>query len=306
MTTANAVLTTVPLARQNVLHISGWAIAASGFTAALAARRFVPAWAEMWIVASTLFWIFKWLTWSRRSVQYSAISLTRSLGYFCGWVGLDANEFCDRSFADHRPTANEWRIATANTLLGAIVLWGLTRTLPANRLALVGGVGFAGLILFLHFGLFHLLALVWRLAGIGVQTIMHFPFRATSLSDFWGQRWNRAYRQISFVLFFRPATSRYGVVAGTLIAFLFSGLFHELVISFPAGAGYGGPTAYFLIQGAGLLIERNSLCRAILKTHRWIGWCYTLVFTVGPVGLLFHAPFLTRVILPFLRVIGAR
>lgn len=306
MTTANAEETTAPLIRDQTLHIGGWAIATAGFAAAIAARSVVPAWAEMWLVAITLFGIFKWLTWSRRSEQYAAVSIARSLGYLFGWVGLDADEFCTRNAADRRPNASEWRIATANTLLGALVLWRLTRALPTDRPALVGGVGFAGLILFLHFGLFHLLALVWRRAGVGVQPIMRFPFRATSLADFWGQRWNRAYRQISFDLFFRPATSRYGVFAGTLIAFLFSGLFHELVISFPAGAGYGGPTAYFLIQGAGLLIERNSLCRAIFKTHHWIGWCYTLAFTVGPVGLLFHAPFLTRVIVPFLGVIGAR
>lgn len=306
MTTANAEQTTAPLVREHVLRIGGWAIAAAVFVAALAARSVVPAWAEMWLVAITLFGIFKWRTWTRRSEQYSAISITRSLTYFCVWIGLDANEFCDRSAADQRPTANEWRTATANTLLGALVLWGLARALPTGQPALVGGVGFAGLILLLHFGLFHLLALVWRRAGVGVQPIMCFPFRAASLADFWGQRWNRAYRQISFDFFFRPATSRFGVFAGTLIAFLFSGLFHELVISFPACGGYGGPTAYFLIQGAGLLLERNSLCRTIFKTHDWIGRCYTLVFTVGPIGLLFHAPFLTRVIEPFLGIIGAR
>ena len=190
--------------------------------------------------------------------------------------------------------------------MGAAVLWGLIRLLPADRPAMVAGAGFAALLIFLHFGLFHLLALLWRQNGVAVQPIMCQPLLATSLADFWGRRWNRAYRRVSFEYFFRPSVSRLGIAFGTLAAFLMSGLLHELVISFPAGAGYGGPTAYFVIQGVGLLFERTIVCRRIFARHPWLGWLYTLTFVVGPVGLLFHGPFLTRVIGPFLEAIGAR
>jgi alginate O-acetyltransferase complex protein AlgI len=192
------------------------------------------------------------------------------------------------------------------TLLGAAVLWGLVRRLPADRTIVIGGVGFAGLLLLLHFGLFHLLALAWRRIGAGVSPIMRLPLLATSLADFWGQRWNRAYRWVSFDYFFRPAVRRFGPAAGTVIAFFASGLIHELVISVPAGAGYGGPTVYFVVQGLGLLLERTAACRRLTYSFPLGGWLYTLAFVLGPVALLFHEPFLTRVIVPFLEVIVAR
>jgi alginate O-acetyltransferase complex protein AlgI len=192
------------------------------------------------------------------------------------------------------------------TLLGGCVLWGLVPVLPAEHPVVIGAFGFAGLILVLHFGLFHLLSLAWRWHGVDVRPIMRCPFLARSLAEFWGERWNRAYRQVSFTYFFRPAASRFGAAAGTLIAFFTSGLIHELVISFPARAGFGGPTAYFLVQGLGLLFERMAVCRRLNLRYPLCGWCYTLVLLLGPIGWLFHGPFLTDVIVPFLGAVGAR
>jgi hypothetical protein len=47
------------------------------------------------------------------------------------------------------------------------------------------------------------------------------------------------------------------VRAASLAVFLISGLLHELVITLPAGGGYGGLTWYFLIQG--LLTQVENL-----------------------------------------------
>jgi len=83
----------------------------------------------------------------------------------------------------------------------------------------------------------------------------------------------------------------------TLAAFLVSGLIHELVISLPAGADYGLPTAYFLLQGIGILTERA------LPQIR--GQIFTIVITAVPVFWLFHPPFVRNVILPFMEALGA-
>lgn len=283
--------------------MQGVAFGAAAIASAMALQPHVPPWAEMWLVAGSLFIVFKWLTWSGRSAEFAPTSKRTMLGYLFGWVGLDVNEFCAPPRSLARPRAAEWALAVGKTLLGAAVLWGLVPRLPADRPVVAGGVGFAGLILFLHFGLFHLLALAWRQNGYAVRPIMQFPLLATSVADFWGQRWNRAYRAVSHDYFFRPAVMRFGAVAGTLVAFFASGLFHELVISFPAQAGFGGPTAYFVIQGVGLLFERSPTIRALVQRRPFFGWLYTLVFVFGPVGLLFHTPFLTHVIVPFLKVI---
>jgi alginate O-acetyltransferase complex protein AlgI len=260
----------------------------------------------MWLVAAGLFFLFKCLTWSRRSARHSAIGVPGGCTYFFGWVGLDADEFRNESSGAAQPTGRDWALGVGKTLLGAATLWGLIRLLPADRPIVIGGAGFAGLLLLLHFGLFHLLALAWRQKGIAVEPVMRRPLLARSLADFWGQRWNRAYRRVSFDYFFRPAISRFGMSAGTLVAFFASGLIHELVISVPAGAGYGGPTAYFIIQGLGLLLERTVVCRRVTHSFPLCGWLYTLAFVLGPLPLLFHEAFLIRVIVPFLEVIGAR
>jgi hypothetical protein len=266
----------------------------------------LPAWAKMWLLAVCLFAFFKWLTWSHRPVRNRAIGAKQSLGYLFGWVGLDADEFCTSAPFDRNADSREWMLAVLKMLLGAAVLWGLIPRLDVDQPIVIGGLGFAGIILFLHFGLFHLLALAWRQNGVGVSPIMNWPILATSLSDFWGRRWNRAYRRVSLDWFFRPAVNRFGIVVGTLAAFLASGVIHDLVISVPAGAGYGGPTAYFFIQGLGLLLERTAVCRRFAQHHPIVGRLYTVLFLVGPVALLFHRPFLTQVIVPFLEVIGAR
>ena len=268
-------------------------------------RPYLPTWGEMWLVAAALFVFFKALTWARRSDRFANVSAMRTAGYFLGWPGMDPDAFCGRRAAAV-PNARQWALALAKIGLGATTLWIVVPKLPAERPALIGAVGFAGLILLVHFGIFELLALAWRSAGFGVSSIMQAPFRANSLADFWSRRWNIAYRDLSLELCFRPAARRFGAPAGTLLAFMISGVLHELVISFPAGAGFGGPTIYFLLQGTGLLIERTAFACRILRRRPLLGRLFTFAFVIGPLGWLFHRAFLTAVILPFLAAIGAR
>jgi hypothetical protein len=103
---------------------------------------------------------------------------------------------------------------------------------------------------------------------------------------------------------FRPLTSRFGLSAGTLLTFLFSGIVHELAITVPAGGGYGGPTLYFLIQGAGLQLERTAWGRRAGLARGVGGWVFTMALTALPVTLLFPRPFVMDVIVPFLEALG--
>jgi len=279
------------------------ACAAAGVVPSLGMLSYLPAWGRMWLVAAVLFAGAKMLTWMRRPAQFAQVGRWRAAGYFLGWVGMDADGFC-RPSDERGQSALEWAPAALKTALGATILWIVVPAVSADRPTAAGALGFAGLVLLLHFGIFHLLALAWQRAGAGVRPIMQAPLRAASLADFWGRRWNRGYRDASFELFFRPAVRRLGGRAGTLLAFFVSGLLHELVISVPARAGYGGPTAYFVIQGLGSLVERTEFMRAIVKSRPWTGRCFTLVFVIGPLGWLFHPAFLTRVIVPFLSAIG--
>lgn len=256
-----------------------------------------PPWVVMWALATAIFAACKLLTWSTTHVCASA---WRQVGYFVAWPGLDARAFLDpRPLPqEERPKLGEWIFAVMKSLFGVVLLWGLVPLVPTNLPMVRGWVGMAGLIFVLHFGLFHVLSCAWRAAGVDAKPLMNWPLLATSLADFWSRRWNTAFRDLTSRFLFRPLAKSLGPKVGLAAGFLFSGLVHDLVISLPAGGGYGWPTLYFVLQGLGLLFERTRIGKRIA------GRAFTAIAVVGPAAGLFHEPFVLNVILPFLHAIG--
>lgn len=263
----------------------------------------LPAWAVMWTLAVGMFSVFKLLTWVTAGGRMTAAA---SAAYLCGWPGLDPAPFrrsAPRSGHSARLTELLW--AWGKTLFGAALIWVGVRLVPAEWTIAAVGVGVVGLGFLLHFGGFHVLALLWRTAGYDVQLLMDAPHRATSLTEFWSRRWNAAFRDLSHRFILRPLLPRLGLAGATLAVFLFSGVVHDVVISIPAQGGYGLPTLYFLLQAIGLFGQRTHLVRGWGWNRGARGWVTTAVFVLVPLPLLFHEPFLTRVVLPFLAAIGA-
>lgn len=159
-----------------------------------------------------------------------------------------------------------------------------------------------GLILMLHFGSFALLAACWQRNGVPVKAIMNRPAAALSVAEFWARRWNRAFNDLAHPLIFRPIARRWGSHAALWITFGVSGLAHEMLISFPARAGYGRPTLYFLLQALGIALEKRFALGNAGPIPRWL---FTHAFTVLPAFVLFHPPFVERVMVPFFHTIGA-
>jgi alginate O-acetyltransferase complex protein AlgI len=264
--------------------------------AALAGPVF-PAWVWMWALAGAVFGGFKWLTWWRARRRDPG----RSVAYLLLWPGMDATRFMDPSARPPRPAPGEWAAALAKTAAGAVLVWGVARTTPEW---VTGWAGMVGLVLMLHFGLFHLLSVLWRTAGIDARPLMRAPLRATSLADFWSERWNRAFVDLARPLVLRPLHRPCGLGTATFAVFLASGLLHEMVISVPARGGWGLPAGYFALQGLGVLVERSAGRR--LGLGRGVaGWLFTLALVAGPVYWLFHPPFVERVVLPMMRALGA-
>jgi len=133
---------------------------------------------------------------------------------------------------------------------------------------------------------------------------MQKPLASRSLSELWGKRWNLGFRTLSHTWVFQPLQKRFGPVAATLGAFLASGLIHDVVISVPAGAGYGLPTAYFFVQGLGAIVERSQTGQRLGLGRGTRGWLWTVVIALGPVYALFHPWFVMRVMVPFLHAIA--
>jgi alginate O-acetyltransferase complex protein AlgI len=160
-----------------------------------------------------------------------------------------------------------------------------------------------GLSLVVHFGAFNILAGAWRLAGVDCRPLFRAPLEATSLTEFWGRRWNLAFSEMTALAVYRPLGGAAGRRAATLGAFLASGVLHELAISLPVRAGYGLPLLYFTLHGALVLAERGPKRAGLAEDRRpWLGRAWTLTWLVLPLPMLFHLPFLRGVVWPLIGV----
>jgi hypothetical protein len=269
----------------------------------LVAAGNLPPWQAMcWMTVATLAGC-KAATWTLVDPRLATPS--RRVGYWLAWPGMDPVGFLLRPTAsDVVPTRRQWLEAAALTALGAGLIWGVARFL-AWWPDLASWVAMSGLIVFCHFGTLELLSCTWRSQGILARPLMDHPWQASNLADFWGRRWNTAFRDLAYRLVLLPVMRRAGPTAALVAVFLFSGLVHDFVISVSARGGYGLPTLYFLIQAAGTLLQRSAIARRLRLESGWRGWAIAMTFVFAPAGLLFHEPWRQNVILPFMRAVGA-
>ena len=259
-----------------------------------------PRWHLMWILSIVVFYCFKWLSW--RSSNLLKTSQTRRLAWWLAWPGMDASRFLlkRKLSGEHRPEIAEWASATGVLVLGLALF--AAGVLCVNRQNNIAGAwcGMFGIVFMLHFGLFHLMSCTWRTAGIDATPIMNRPWSSTGLGEFWGRRWNLAFRDTANVALFKPVARQWGPYVAILTVFLFSGVIHDLVISIPAKCGYGLPTLYFFLQGVVVLIEHR-----FARSLQGLGRIASLAIVFLPMPILFHPPFLRQVIVPFLQCVGA-
>jgi hypothetical protein len=265
-----------------------------------------PRWVFMWLLAAAIFAGCKWLTWQR--TQALGARWWQHAGYLLAWPGLDAKAFLStkRLPLKDRVQLSEWVLGAIRMLIGITLFWGVARWISPEHNILFGWVGMVGLILMLHFGAFQLLSCAWRSIGIDARPLMNRPLASTSVGEFWGRRWNTAFRDLTHRFLFRPLTSRFGPRRAIFAGFVFSGLIHDVVISVPAGGGYGGPTFFFTIQAFAIFAERSRAGWAIGLGRGWWGWLFTMVLLVLPAYGLFHPPFVRNIIVPFMEALGAR
>jgi hypothetical protein len=214
---------------------------------------------------------------------------------FFGWPGMRPALFARRRKVDHRAAAAIAGKGVCALLLGA-ALFLFARIIagsalePTMRRIIVTSIALPALSLMLHFGCFDLLAACHRLLGVAVEPLFRAPLRARSLSEFWSRRWNVGFSEMIAAVVHRPLRRNVGENVALAGSFLASGLLHELAISVPVNAGYGLPTAYFLLHGALVAFER--------RMERNPGHLWTIFWLAAPLPLLFHPPFLRGVIWP--------
>ncbi len=248
----------------------------------------LPAWLVMWGIASLIF-IFAKLAMLLRATEMQG---WRGWAWALAWPGMETRTW--RGVMHCTSRALPWSAGLPAMLLGGVLIWGVARWVPLPLAA--GWVGMIGVVLMLHFGGFRWLAGFWQRRGVAVAPLMNRPLVARSVAEFWGARWNLAFRDLARELLGRPLSKSHGGHAALWMVFAVSGLLHELVISVPAGAGYGWPLLYFLLQALAIEIEK----RRGFRGRTWVA-----LTTYAPALLLFHPPFVERVILPFLTALGA-
>jgi hypothetical protein len=234
----------------------------------------MTAFERMLLGVGLVYLVFKALTFRR-------LAPARAIGYLTLWPGMDPAPFA-RTAPAAGPGLIGW--GAFKMSIGAGLLCARAGIAAVDLLRVFAGIG-----LLVHSGLCDVLAGCWRCRGVAVERLFVNPAASRTLGEFWGRRWNLAFHAVAREFVYRPAARRWGPAAGVLVTFLFSGLLHDLLLSVPAGGGYGLPTAYFVLHGLLVLIER---------AWKFGGRVWTLFWLLAPAPLLFHPAFLRAFILP--------
>ncbi|MFY9609181.1 MAG: MBOAT family protein [Blastocatellia bacterium] len=122
--------------------------------------------------------------------------------------------------------------------------------------------------------------------GFHVPSLHEAPWRSESLAHFWGRRWNRLYSDWFRETCFDPFNHK--PILALAATFMVSSLLHEALVNIPLLAVYGtnllgSMLLYFLLQTAGILVERKWLRRR-QRARRAFLWTVVL----GPVPLVLN------------------
>ncbi|MES2996880.1 MAG: MBOAT family protein [Verrucomicrobiota bacterium] len=248
-------------------------------------------WVEMWLLVSLIFFTAKFWVLHADGKRGGAWDKTAFLLF---WPGMNFREFV-RKPAGKRPLVLRGCI---NLAIGIVLTWFVARHVPHRFFAT--WIAMIGFIWALHGGVITLAAAFWRWRGRDVNPLMFEPLLATSLADFWGRRWNRAFRDFSHRFLFQPTVGKLGARGAMLVVFFISGLLHEVVVTVPARGGYGLPTLYYLLQGIGMIVETRLPARSLVLRR-----LFAFVVLVVPLSLGFPAEFVRNVAEPFFRSIHA-
>jgi hypothetical protein len=218
------------------------------------------------------------------------------------WAGMRAEPF---EKLGSRQLQNAWpmiRFGVSRIIAGLLLILiarAVVYKFPNVNYLLINAMLLIGLSLIIHFGLLSISAGIWRLQGVNTYYLFKQPATSTTLTEFWGKRWNIAFSEMTAIAIFRPLINRVGSAPALIIAFLFSGLLHELALSLPVNSGYGLPMLYFIIQGLLVLIEKEFKNHHILfLQNRIIARLWVFFWLVIPMPLLFHTQFIKQIVWP--------
>lgn len=128
--------------------------------------------------------------------------------------------------------------------------------------------------------------MIGALIGFQVPSLHVSPWRSDSLAHFWGRRWNRLYSDWFRETCFGRLNHR--PILALTATFLVSGLLHEALVNIPLMVVYGtnllgSMVLYFVLQAAGILVERKWLRR-----HPRVRRVFLWTVVLGPIPLVLN------------------
>ncbi len=243
---------------------------------------------------------------STQSYNDKPLTLTfkQWLTFACGWAGMRPQPF---ETLGSPPLPNAWPLIRFGI---SRIIFGLLLILLAHKLVFlpldhnllciaISAILLIAFSLILHFGLLNISAGIWRISGVNTYPLFKQPLKSTSLTEFWGKRWNIAFIEMTAITIFHPLKNKISAGAALLLSFAFSGLLHELALSVPVNSGYGLPTLYFMIQGVLVLIEKTLTdYKVAFLRNRIVAKVWTFFWIIAPAPLLFHPQFIKEIVWP--------
>ncbi|KAF5326086.1 hypothetical protein D9611_000117 [Ephemerocybe angulata] len=111
--------------------------------------------------------------------------------------------------------------------------------------------------------------------------IFNAPWLATSLAEFWAQRWHQVFRDLFVSCGSKPLAAVFGRMGTVLGAFLISGLLHVAGLwGMGRGTEFWTVAGYFLMMGVGIVLERVWRNATGHKVGGALGWVWTMLWVV--------------------------
>ncbi len=135
-------------------------------------------------------------------------------------------------------------------------------------------------------GVFNLavVALAWR--GVAFTDPFNHPLAARTPGEFWGRRWNTWVNHLLYRYVFVPVGGRSHPARATAAAFVISAVLHEAIIFAATLRVSGWMGAFFLVQGALVLVTSHPRVRAWSRANPRASWVLTLTL-MAITGVLF-------------------
>lgn len=246
--------------------------------------------------------IGSWLLLSSRDEKPS-LSPIQALVYWTAWPSVRPGSFVD---AESEPDPRDFVRGYVFGVVGVVLVAVTVLTTPYIGDNAGSWLMIFGLLLIFHFGVGTVMPFALRWAGVPAPSLFDRPLRSQGVGEFWSSRWNLPFVEMNRLFITRPLGSRFSIGVSALTAFLVSGFLHEMAISYAAGAGWGTPFVYFVVQGVAYYTEQryfpeddDSVGDFSLVRSLWT-WAVVLL----PLPLLFHAPFRGTFVVPIIDVLG--